>query len=126
MFKKFLLFLMAVIMTVSMVSFAVADELEPPVTEDPDIPGIVIENNHWKTVYTGNGSAVNLTIENTTGLYFDIKMTDYSGTIVWSQYHSVTPWNICYYYVGSNVKTVELIGSDGISAGIVYVSWNYA
>lgn len=79
-------------------------------------------SDQWTLAYTGVGSAKNLAIANYSNFYLDIRMVDYSGTEVWYQYHTMSPNGTGYYYVGSNVKYVYLMVSDGVGAGYVEIT----
>lgn len=76
----------------------------------------------WTTIYSKSNYATNIQVHDLTGRYYDICMYDASGTQVWYQYHSIAPNGTGYYYLGSNVRTVQLRVSDGKGPGTVNVS----
>ena len=76
----------------------------------------------WTTIYSKSNYATNIQVHGLTGRYYDICMYDASGTQVWYQYHSIAPNGTGYYYLGSNVRTVQLRVSDGKGPGTVNVS----
>lgn len=76
----------------------------------------------WTTIYSKSNYATNIQVHDLTGRYYDICMYDASGTQVWYQDHSIAPNGTGYYYLGSNVRTVQLRVSDGKGPGTVNVS----
>ena len=76
----------------------------------------------WTTIYSKSNYATNIQVHDLTGRYYDICMYDASGTQVWYQDHSIAPNGTGYYYLGSNVRTVQLRVSDGKGPETVNVS----
>lgn len=132
--KKVLALLISAMMFCMFVPMSYADSVSNPnhgemsILNTEDEPFLVrgdnaigLYNDIWKVVYRGNGSAVNLTVHNSTGFWFSVRMYDYGGTKVWEEQFSLAPYASRIYYVGSNVARVEMKGAT-IGLGVVYVS----
>lgn len=133
--KKLLALVMAVLMVASLgatQAFAVNEDAEPTDIVDEmledDSAAIMaaqtkyVYHDHWTRIYTGTGSAVNLYVANYAVFWLKIEMIDYDGIQVWYQEHTIAPGGTGSYYVGSNVKYVNMMIDDITGSGYITVT----
>ena len=133
--KKLLALVMTVLMVASlgaMQAFAVNEDAEPTDIVDEmledDSAAIMaaqtkyVYHDHWTRIYTGTGSAVNLYVANYAVFWLKIEMIDSDGIQVWYQEHTIAPGGTGSYYVGSNVKYVNMMIDDITGSGYITVT----
>lgn len=133
--KKLLSLVLAMFMVMSlgtMQALAVDEDAEPTdivdeMLEDDSAAIMAAQTkyvyyDHWTRIYTGTGSAVNLYVANYAMFWLKIEMIDYDGIQVWHQEHTIAPGGTGSYYVGSNVKYVNMMIDDITGSGYITVT----